>query len=45
VTGVPTILKISPEGEVVARIQDDDILNVVKMEEFLNERSEGSACI
>ena len=45
VTSVPTILKISPEGGVVARIQDDDILNAVKMEEFLKEWSEGSARI
>jgi hypothetical protein len=34
---VPTILKISHEGEVVARIQDDDILNAGKMAEFLKE--------
>jgi hypothetical protein len=36
-TSVPTILKFSPGGEVVARIQDDDILNERKIEEFLKE--------
>lgn len=34
-TGVPTILKFSPDGEVVGRIQDNDILDSRKMEEFL----------
>jgi hypothetical protein len=32
---VPTVLKFSAEGRIVARIQDDDILDEEKLRNFL----------
>lgn len=41
-TSVPTVLKFDAQGTIVARIQDDDILDRGKIARFLGDESAGS---
>ena len=41
-TGIPTVLKFDSQGAIVARIEDEDILDQEKLGKFLGKRIGGS---
>ncbi|RDW69254.1 hypothetical protein BP6252_08274 [Coleophoma cylindrospora] len=38
-TGIPTVLKFSPQGAIVAKIEDADILDPAKLAAFLKQEA------